>query len=283
MGGFNTQVFVNQAIAAGAGPVGAVDWNDQLHIGVEWYTVGATGGEDYSNGPAALSSWAQDRIVRVWKAQAAEASGLVAWTGKQTKLYNATAGVTIYTAVFPALAVGSVASISGNPLAIYSLPAGDVIKTVRVNLGPNGCLNGAGILFTAEVSTGTIDFNGRANCAVCGVILGGLGTSGSVGPAVVSIFTEIRTIKLWKVGTATDSGGPTDGSATAKLYDISAAVAIYVAIDPVTPQSGTSNVVGIPLATYSLPLGNSIGSSWINASPFTVQEMTFAFAFSAEP
>ena len=250
-----------------------VDWDDVLHIAVEYAAVDGTGAQDGSNGLAARASFPEERTIRVWQAQMAVSGASATYSyGKQTRLYDTVANVAFFMAFFPNTPVGGVGSISipGTPMAAYILPATNSLGCMPATVSAPTTQMAAGIVFSAEAKLSTVDFAGRVNC--------GVALAGSVGLAVINSYAEVRRIRVWKVNFASNSAGAAGGDVY-NLSDAVAAVVIYSAVAPAVAAGGTTALIGASLASYILPIGNTIQSAWVSGTG----ALGCAFVFTAEP
>ena len=244
-----------------------MNWDDILHVAAVQSTRDAVNIFSTSNGPADRSSWSEQRSLRIWQVQVANGGGVAA--GATITLNDATSSVQIYSIYFGQTAVNAVQSLKGNPLATYTLPAGDEVRATSVNSGPvDGSRIGGCVLFSSEpASAGSVDFNSLADCAcVAGEWITGDGAWYSYGPAVVASYLQARTVKLWKVAFASDNGGSSEAIRSA-LFDLTSGVVIFYSVNTGTPPSGTSFLTGKQFAEYTLPAGNVLQSG---AYPFAV-------------
>lgn len=289
MGGFNTQVFVNQAIAAGAAPL---NWPDLLGVGAECEDSSIY----VSDGPTSPASWAEDRTLKLWKAEAANID-VGALAGYTSKLYNSTTGVIIYAVAWGSIPANGVLALSAAPLATATVIAGQVLKAV-MTANPNQFNFGVGTayFFSIDPATSPADFNGLLlGATVMMQIDANTATLVQTdGNAIPASFTTARSLKLWGVIFAnggTDFTNLTiDSTAHSfKLYDLTAAVTIYTAINSLTPAGGTSSIrasdVNFPLTTYALPANNIVNATVdvVGAAPgLGVDVLSASFIATAE-
>lgn len=285
MGGFNTQVFLNLARAVGAAPP---TWDDQLHVAAAVVVTSIAG--IGSDGPAGRAGWAEDRTIAVWKCQGSNnnfGTGLTL----VLKLYDATAGTTIYSASFGSLLATASASLSGAPLATYTLLAGHTVKATD-NGSVNTASAGGGFLFSA-ISLGTplLAFDSQANLACDVLYASANGYWGAAAHnAVIASYVGVRSIKLYKVIWANGSQdlnvapvGVTRAYSF-KLYNATAGVTIYNAVNVGVLANSTSFLTGDPLTNYSLPSGDilSIDLTSTVLPTVTFERLAIAMGFIAE-
>ena len=256
MAGFNTLVLITAGRAVVA--TYAASWDDQLNVSCAAYS---NTGPSISDGDAGRSSWTDyNRLISVYKVQGVNSS-----LGAQTvaaRLYDATAAVTIYS-FSAAIALGASTNVSGNPLASYTLPIGNVLRSM--DSGSNGLGSGVSFLF-ASVPIGAAGYNFDGNANLVGEVLFANFNGGFAGVpanAVTASYATAKTLELWKIqmANASNDGVAAVGLSRAdsfKLYDGVAGITIYTVVNPGIIANGTIIFIGTPLTTYSLPANNTI-------------------------
>lgn len=265
MGGFNTLIFVGQPKAVGT--TYTPTWDDQLHVATAIHSSGVSSCGYNSNGQANRANWSDGaRTISVWKAQASNL-----WGGGTAafKLYDSTASVTIYAANFGSLGSRASASLTGNPLATYTLPVNNIIKmTDNGSTTGSGYGSAAAILFSSVPSgAATFDFNGSSDLLADGMYVNFNGIlQPSAHTAVIASFSGQKTVSVYKIqfANASDVNSPScspqalSRSDSFKIYDSTASVTIYTVTNSNTPANDTASIVGNPLTTYTLPSGNNL-------------------------
>ncbi len=276
MCGFNTLVFMQNPKPVGPGPA---TWDDQLQVACASFVNDIQGCLYASNGPAGRSSFGEDRTIKVWKAQGCDSSYGCTGGTIIASLSDVTASVTIYTANFGTVGSGGTANLSGNPLATYTLPKGNVLQST-ISTSSTSMICGAGFLFSA-VPTGTLafDFNGKGDLIVdvgyFNSVAGFFGANAH--GSVLGTYSSQQVLNILKVQFANCSylrtGCVPQILQRIDVFGLYNATSpydpVYNAANTNTPANSTAMLAGNPIVSYTLPAGNgfSIGlKSWQFAS-----------------